>query len=803
MQLTSLAQLCLFAIFHYLSIDALPNKSVVQVNNNQNWGKSSIETPVTRNIFQANDKASVYKFNSLSNQWDTTSDIMVKIRQNNNKYHLVGISESGGSGNKSRIALNIEDFGDAQLQHPGPQYSYIRWNYQNDSYDLKFVNQNDAELFYQVTSQMKQQSTIPSNQPAAIENPEQQEIYGQNGVSTGPTNHDQLQSNNPAGNSNQHFHICTISTQHYDCQIQGVTIRDGESHEFRNEPGKQVITFRDSVLRFLPKSLVDAFPNMKILNLNELKIASIDNNAFDNARTLEQLYLEGNRLETFPTKVLSGAIMLKTLTLSDNDIKSMPYVFKSNKLLEDFYVNGNKLNQLPTFENIPHLKTFNGSHNKLDRIDSMQFSKQTQIKEIDLSYNLLMNLVLKLPPTVTLEIVDISNNELTNLDIPLRIERLNIENNKLSTFDAGEECLLKFLNISKNQLEAQPILNCHSLEVLDVSNNLLESFKYSQTLENLQNLNLGHNNLFEFSIPTKSKIPLALVSLDLSHNKLSYLSSLPSFPRLKNLKLNNNKLIAIQHNSLPNRVEHLFMSNNEWKCEDVPSWARLVRDENNICNEGFKTVEGICCKNYRKAFNDLLNDKVRDAYFHEQSNYDRLKHYCAYKKYSATNDDIEHIKTLASEADENMGKIYRDIANIKQSVVDSQKNLDDIKVNHNKFSNFKRNMANLIENKRSMYQVTKEGLVNDKDMLSRVIKFVQERNTFSDDLLNRRRSETINTSKILEQKNQEKAQLTSSITEIASNITSMKAQEKVLKKEVEKLQKEVNRNAPSIYGKSG
>nr|XP_029735789.1 leucine-rich repeat-containing protein egg-6-like [Aedes albopictus] len=597
--------------------------------------------------------------------------------------------------------------------------------------------------------------------------------------------------------------MCKTSVQHYECQIHEVNISEGEIHTFKHEPQKQVITFRKSILHYLPKSLIDAYPSMKLLNLNQLEIVTIEDSAFDNATQLENLFLEGNRLQTLPAKVLNGARKLKQLILTNNDINTITYNFGNNSFLNDLSINGNKISQLPTFQHIPRLKTFNGSNNSIAHIDKNQFIRQIQIENIDLSHNQLTNLDLTLSSR-NLQAIDISNNKLTSLEITLQMEYLNIGNNVLSTLVTNGEYLLKSLILSSNKLASQPnFINCQLMEVLDVSKNTMETFQYSEKFENLKELNLAHNNLLEFGIPTAPRRPHKLISLDLSHNRLSYLSSLSFFTSLKELRLNSNQLLGIQQQPLPRTVENFFVSNNQWICAEVTFFANIAKDKVTYCNEGFKPVQGICCTDYWNTFNDVLNEIVRHTYFHEQSNYDRLKDKCPQKQYNAQNTDIERIRQLASEADRSRSQIYQDIANAKESVTKKERELNTIQNKHHKSDNFKSIMAILIENKRDTYNVTKEGLITDKEMLSRVINAVRQRDTLNADLLSRRMKETQNTYISFNQKTDEKNQIGEHVNQLKRGISEMKKQEKILKKQMENLQKTLNRNAPSIYGKTG
>ncbi|EAT38602.1 AAEL009520-PA [Aedes aegypti] len=791
MQLISLALACLFTIFHCQLIGALPNDSVLPMA--RNGRRTSTQHPDTSAPFLISDRATVMKVNRQRNVWKELGNAMVRIRQLPDTYQLIASGETADAS-----VIFDGDMRDIHPTLPAPGATLISFSYRNVTYGFNFNDAMRANLFYQAMSQAKNNN--PPAPPATELSNEQEsddilQVSNQQSQNLAPSYDD-------ADHSTQQRHICTISTEFYDCQIEGVHIKDGEIHEFRPEPHKH-ITFRDSVLRYLPKSLIDAFPNMTLLNLNQLKITSIENNAFHNAGELEHLYLQENRLKDFPRKVLDGARKLKTLVLSDNSIETMPYNFKNNNNLDNLYINNNNLNLLPSFEYITQLQNFSASRNELGQVDSKQFMKQNKIENIDLSHNKLEKLNLRLTSRV-LRIVDISNNKLTQLDITLHMENLNVENNELSSFLVGNECLLKSLKMSNNTLESQPVLlNCQLLEFLDLSKNSLLSFQYPETLSRLRYINLTRNNLFEFSTPKINK-NFELVTLDLSHNQLSYLYSMQPFKHLKDLKLNDNVFIAIQKNSLPKSLTFLYVANNEWKCDDVPNWKRLAQDANDDCKNGFTQTEGICCKNYKKAFNDVLNEMMREAYFHERANQNELKGKCtSYQPIRTNDDDLERIRQLAASTDKNKAKIYEQLANTKNSIASSNANLNNLKQNQAQSSSVKRSMAMKIEEKRQMYHVTKEGLLSDKQMLGRVVDYVQERDAFSKTTLNGRKEDTQNTKRLLEQKKLENNQLAANIENINNSSFEFKNKEKELKKQIERLMKEINRNSPSIHGKTG
>lgn len=605
----------------------------------------------------------------------------------------------------------------------------------------------------------------------------------------------------PDGGS-QPRHTCTIATDNYDCQIQGVHLKHDETHQFGLSRGNshQIITFQNSVLQYLPKSLIDAFPNIKLLNLNDLKIETIQPQAFSSAGKLEDLYLEGNRLTEFPAGVLLRAINLKTLVLTNNNINSLAYSFKNNAKLSGLYVDRNEITQLPSFDSISQLVTFNGSHNKLKEINNDQFARQTRIQSIDLSHNLIGKLDLQLPSSV-LKFVDVSNNRLTSLTIPPNMEQLNSERNLLTMFDAGDSCYIKILQLANNKLELQPKLSsCRLLEYLDISNNLLEYFKFPSEQSGLKHLYLAHNNLFDILLP--KKMSSALLTLDLSHNRIAYLPALTSFKSLRNLWLQNNNFIAIQGDFIPKQLNSLLVSDNEWNCNEVPKFAKLARDANGTyCGADFHVAQGICCKYFKKPFNEKLNEMVKEAHFHQQSNYKNLKDNCGHRTGSNGPDDtVGQFQRAASRLDKARADVLMKIQEATENREHTRQEFQAVKDKHAKDSNFKQSVALAIENKRWFYRVTVEGLSSNHEKLNRVINFVNERDTFNKNLLLRHKEETDKTTQSYEEKQEAKENLLNAIAQQKQEITDLKTLEKTLKKKMDGIQRQVNRNSPANHG---
>nr|XP_029735791.1 uncharacterized protein LOC109411523 isoform X2 [Aedes albopictus] len=324
-------------------------KSATPPPQNSNWNQKKWSPIIST-------QATAQKLNNQKT-WDPLQTVVIRIIRHNHTYQFqLNGFDSDRRNNNISYAVDIIDVAD--LSPPVPNNTHWQFTYRSGEYSLTFSSYEEAKKFYQAMADAKEETSRLINQHQSSTDIVQQQNVNKIGESPVPTKHEQDEAHpsNPADSSTHQLHICSISTKNYDCQIQGVHIIEGVLHRFRHEPQKQRITFENSVLRYLPKSLIDAFPKMELLNLNQLQVANIEENAFGNATKLKELFLANNRLKTFPVNVLYGAHNLKKLVLTSNHITNMAYSFESNILLNDLFVDNNKISQLPSFENIPNLK---------------------------------------------------------------------------------------------------------------------------------------------------------------------------------------------------------------------------------------------------------------------------------------------------------------------------------------------------------------------------------------------------------------------------------------------------------------
>ncbi|KAF6145973.1 hypothetical protein GIB67_033332 [Kingdonia uniflora] len=231
-----------------------------------------------------------------------------------------------------------------------------------------------------------------------------------------------------------------------------------------------------------------------------------------------------------PSSLLSLCDRLTYLNLSHNSIPAATFTFGPS--LTQLDLSRNRISDC-SISNCQNLNLLNLSHNNL--VGKLPTSSSCHnLSTLDLSYNLFSGEVPPLFPSL-LNHLDLSHNNFTG---------------KFSSFQFGECGNLTVLNLSYNGLSGTdfpPTLsNCHMLEILDVSHNVLQNDipVLLGGFRNLKHLSLAKNQ-FSGEIPQELGDNCGtLLELDLSGNKLSggFPSTFTSCSSLQSLNLGNNNL---------------------------------------------------------------------------------------------------------------------------------------------------------------------------------------------------------------------------------------------------------------------
>ncbi|XP_036399603.1 leucine-rich repeat serine/threonine-protein kinase 1 isoform X1 [Megalops cyprinoides] len=230
---------------------------------------------------------------------------------------------------------------------------------------------------------------------------------------------------------------------------------------------------------------------------------------------ITRLDLSSNGLSSLPSVVPWGLIQLRSLNLSENQLKELPAARTSQEIictkLHHIDLSQNELTCLPSgLLHLTRIQKLNASKNQLTAL----FEVPNGTNWIGLR---------------KLQELDVSENRLSVLPSPVlhcfkSLVSLNVSRNKLTEFPDPWACPLKYCRASSNEIGILPdtisIFWRTQLKEVDFSENAVKELpSYIFELEGLVSLKLCGNQLSALPSPSKWKCS-QLKMLDLSRNQL-------------------------------------------------------------------------------------------------------------------------------------------------------------------------------------------------------------------------------------------------------------------------------------------
>ena len=238
----------------------------------------------------------------------------------------------------------------------------------------------------------------------------------------------------------------------------------------------------------------DNFPDDNFRNyIKTYKAGGRDVLTVEEQRKVETIEVEGKNISSL--KGIEAFPNLKELNCGNNSIQKLD--LRQNPELEKLICNKNQLTQLDLSKN-PNIYFLNCSWNQLEQLD---VSHLKDLVTLDCSHNDLEQLDVK--NSKSLVALNCSANQLTELDVDVthkpNLERVECQNNQLTSLILGQNKLLKKLNCANNQLTQLNLNNMNSLKELKCQNNQLTALDVSSS-PNLTTLVLKNNHLTSLNL---------------------------------------------------------------------------------------------------------------------------------------------------------------------------------------------------------------------------------------------------------------------------------------------------------------
>jgi hypothetical protein len=279
-----------------------------------------------------------------------------------------------------------------------------------------------------------------------------------------------------------------------------------------------------------------------------------------------------SHIKTIPPEFESKSI--ESLEIVHSNLFVLQHLPQSLKRLYICHCSIKKLTQTSLPESLTHLIIVNGH---IEYIEENVFP-------LSLIYlNLSNNLIRQFPACHdNIEYLNLSNNKLETVFIPIQSKKVLLSNNLLDTIPDINNTSIVHLDISDNCIQTIGKLPV-SIKYLNVSTNMIDNTicENFNELTNLKHLNISNNvkithiklnmNLITLlgsncMINTLKQLPTTLKCIDVSDNNLVRLDC-SNLNHLRHLNISNNKIIGLDCSS--SELYYLNISNN--KIREVPN----------------------------------------------------------------------------------------------------------------------------------------------------------------------------------------------------------------------------------------
>ncbi|AWO98285.1 putative leucine-rich repeat-containing G-protein coupled receptor 5 [Scophthalmus maximus] len=345
----------------------------------------------------------------------------------------------------------------------------------------------------------------------------------------------------------------------------------------------KVLMLQNNQLTSVPAEAFNNLHNLQSLRLDANHISVVPVGCFSGLRSLRHLWLDDNALTEVPTAALGDLPALQAMTLALNLIAHVPdLAFSRLGRLVVLHLNNNRIVSMGTncFHGLHSLETLDLNYNSLVQFPAAVRSL-SHLKELGFHSNSIQSIPEHAftgnPALITIFFYDnpiqsVGRSAFQNLP-ELRTLSLNGAEDLTDFPDLTGTKSLESLTITGAQITSLPSSVCEqlpNLQLLDLSYNHIQTLPTFSGCENIQKIDLHHNEIEELQENTFHGLT-SLSSLDLSWNRLSSVkqNSFSALPALTKLDLSSNQLSSLPLMGLQS-LTHLRLAGNDQLTELIP-----------------------------------------------------------------------------------------------------------------------------------------------------------------------------------------------------------------------------------------
>lgn len=312
------------------------------------------------------------------------------------------------------------------------------------------------------------------------------------------------------------------------------------------------------------------FPDDSFRNyIKTYKAGGRDVLTVEEQRKVETIEVEGKNISSL--RGIEAFPNLTELDCGNNSIQKLD--LRQNPMLITLKCNKNQLTQLDLSKN-PDIDYLNCSENQLEQLDVSHL----KLEYLYCSHNDLEQLDVK--NSKSLVALNCSANQLTELDVDVthkpNLERVECQNNQLTSLILGQNKLLKKLNCANNQLTQLNLNNMNSLKELKCQNNQLTALDVSSS-PNLTTLVLKNNHLTSLNLDSNPHLDFTYT--DVYHS---------DFNNVYTVTLNPDRTFDL--NTLPGNFDINRVTG--WVNGTVKGNILTVNEGTNVVYYGYQCITG-------------------------------------------------------------------------------------------------------------------------------------------------------------------------------------------------------------------
>ena len=273
---------------------------------------------------------------------------------------------------------------------------------------------------------------------------------------------------------------------------------------------------------------VRSIVHLQVLDIRGNRIRDLEKAHLTDARKLDTLILQCNRLESLPESYGDFEI-LRVVNLSSNNFSKFPGVLCGITSLEELDLSFNDIPEIPDdISKLVRLRRLLLYGNRIGPFLPKSMQSLSKLRKLDIRQNGILNLD-ALNDMKSLEelLVDYNTNVVANNSFEALVRASIVKCNMTDLHLRGTGDTLTFLDVSSNKLSnLTPTLFDHlrSLETLKLDNNSINSIPSNiGSLKLLRTLSLANNNIS--SLPDEIAKLESLIELDVHGNSLGELPS--------------------------------------------------------------------------------------------------------------------------------------------------------------------------------------------------------------------------------------------------------------------------------------